>query len=67
MERRNHGDAWFTFLGVRSDGAAPFVDLAWGPDEARALVQARSFLEQHPSCEAVEIWSDGWLRATVRA
>lgn len=67
MDTRNPDDAWFTFLGVRADGAVPVMDLAWSPDEAVALVHARNFLEQHSSCQLVEVWSEGRLRATVRS
>lgn len=60
-----HCDAWFTFLGVRADGAVPAMDMAWAPDDNKALIQARWFLAQHPSCAVVEVWRDGRLQAKV--
>lgn len=65
MHEPIHCDAWFTFLGVRADGAVPAMDLAWAPDQDEALARARAFLIDHPSCEVVEVWRDGRLQAKV--
>ena len=35
-------------------------------DSAHALREARSFLAEHRSCAAVEIWEDGALVETIR-
>jgi hypothetical protein len=65
MNDREDVETWITFLGVRADGAVPVVDLQWCRAGDAALAHARSFLAQHPSCDTVEIWSDGRLRATL--
>jgi len=50
----------FTLLGVRRDGVASVVDLvADGPGTVRR--RAEALLEEHASCEAVEVWRDGGL------
>jgi hypothetical protein len=50
----------FTLLGVRRDGVASVVDLvADGPGHARN--RAEAMLNEHGSCEAVEVWQGGAL------
>lgn len=50
----------YTLLGVRQDGIASVVDLIAG-ELAGARSRARTLLQEHASCVAVEVWRDGAL------
>lgn len=55
----------YTLLGVREDGVSPVIQLTPATTRAQALREARSFLAEHRSCAAVEVWKDGALVQTV--
>ena len=59
-------DACFTLLGRRRDGVSPTLDLVLSRSVEDALVEARAFLKQHVSCDAVEVWIEGRRLATIR-
>jgi hypothetical protein len=50
----------FTLLGVRRDGVASIVDLV-ADGVATARERAQALLQEHASCEAVELWREGGL------
>jgi hypothetical protein len=54
----------FTLLGVRRDGIASIVDLV-ADGVAVARCRAQALLNEHASCEAVEVWHGGGLVETV--
>ena len=50
----------YTLLGVRQDGVASVVDLVADAADI-AHRRAEALLQEHASCEAVEVWRDGGL------
>ncbi len=67
-----HASAWyeaglktFTFLCVRADGGVPAMELSLWPDEVSAQTRAEQLLEEHTTCEAVEIWDEDALFSQV--
>ena len=60
-------DKLYTLVGVRADGARPVVDVRLAADDEAAKVIARSFLQEHLSCTAVEIWRGSELVDHVNA
>ena len=53
-------DDIYTLLGVREDGVASVVDLV-AEGASFAHRRAEALLQEHASCEAVEVWRDGGL------
>ncbi len=54
-------EEFYTLLGVRPDGVASVVDLVAGAELKLLHHKAEALLEEHRSCERVEIWRDGIL------
>lgn len=54
-------EEYYTLLGVRPDGVASVVDLIAGADRGMVMARARALLQEHQSCETVEVWRDGAL------
>jgi len=55
----------FILMGRRRDGVSPTAEFTQGDDVAQVMVEARSFLDSHPSCDLVEIWLDDVKLASV--
>ncbi len=55
----------FTFLCVRSDGSVPAMELSLWPDEVAAQERAEALLVEHRTCNAVEVWDEDVLFASV--
>jgi len=54
-------EEYCTLLGVRADGVAPVVDLAPWTELSQLQRLAERLLDEHASCEAVEVWRAGTL------
>lgn len=59
-------DEFCTLVCVRADGVAPFVDLAPWTELSQLHRLAERLLDEHASCEAVEVWRAGTLLSRIR-
>lgn len=59
------GEAFYTVLGVRDDGAIPVVELLACDADATALERAASWLTAHASCTRAQVWRDSELVGEV--
>jgi hypothetical protein len=55
----------YQFVGRGGDGTLTAPEASPAEEPLRALSEARSFLTSHQACEAVEIWRDDHLVATL--
>ena len=50
------GDDYYTLLCVRADGVAPIVDLFLADAKGSVRARALAMLDEHASCDSVEVW-----------
>jgi hypothetical protein len=54
-------DRLYIFVGVRTDGARPIVELRPCPSDEAAIEGAALWLVEHKSCAQAEVWRDAEL------
>jgi hypothetical protein len=54
-------DRFYTFVGVRPDGARPVVELRPCPSDDAAMRSAALWVSDHKSCARAEVWREGEL------
>ncbi len=55
----------YVFVGVAKNDSATFVDIDVADSGREPTMHARNLLEEHRSCERVEIWRDDERVAVV--